>query len=363
MDRREALAAAFDKVETEEKVEIPQKEESVETPKEEIVAKEETPVKEEKEPEVRWQTPKTEAKKEEKPETKDPDGDQERAAAAALAKVGRAPAGWKPAAKEHWAALPPEVREMVATRERQIQEKLTETETTRKWANDFANVIAPHQHLIRAQNSTPLQAIDNLMRTAAGLMQGSSDQKASIVAEIIENYGIDIKVLDNVLSKRMQNGGHSSAARPMHEAPPAWARPMFDFMQQAQNAQQAHNRQMQSEAASQVEEMMGEPFFEDLREEIADIMEVAANRGRKMTLKEGYTRALALNPEISKIMNQRAEAAKANGGDGSLSAAARQLAAAKKAKTVIKGAPAGEGGKPQPKTRREALEQAFDNLS
>lgn len=274
----------------------------------------------------------------------------------------RAPVSWKPAQREQWAKLPADVRSEISRREREIQEGFKQTETVRKFANEFAQIVHPYQHLIAQQGSTPLRAVENLMRTAAGLSTGSQEQKARIVAEIIGNYGIDLRALDSYLSTIVKDGKIQPSA-PQQERPPAWAAPMFEFMNTVQQSRvQAETRARES-AAVEVEKISEKPFFEDVREDMADLMEVAARRGRPMTLEQAYDQAVKMNPEISGILSQREAAARSR---SPVSEAAATLARARKAASTVSGGPSGEGsgiGKIAPKSRREAIEDAWEQAS
>jgi hypothetical protein len=268
----------------------------------------------------------------------------------------RAPNSWKPATREHWAAVHPEVKAEIVRREKEIQVTLSQTAQVRKFAQDFAQTVNPYSHLIRAQNSTPLQAVNNLMATAAGLMQGSAEQKAKIVSEIISNYGIDIQVLDKVLS----SGGYNPAGAQPQQPVPQWAQPLFGFMDNVQKMQQQRQVQMQQEADEAITALEQKPFFDDVREDMADLMETAANRGRLLTPEQAYERAIALNPEIKKIIDQRELAAKNR---NPVSEAAATLARARKAASSVKGAPVGAkaGGPAGKQTRRQQLLEAWND--
>lgn len=269
----------------------------------------------------------------------------------------RPPGSWKPTAREQWAKLPAEIRAEVNRRELDIQRTLSQTDNVRKFASDFAQTIQPYSHLIRQQNSTPLKAVENLMNTSARLMTGNQEQKAQVVAEIIGNYGIDLRTLDNVLSAIAKDGKVPSPNQQV-EQPPSWARPMFDFMNTVQQSKQQMEARAQQEATQEIEKFAEKPFFDDLREDMADLMEVAAKRGRTMTMDDAYARAVAANPEISAIIAQRKKAG------NPVSEAAATLARARRAASTVNGSPSGkkvDGSKGKPASRREAIEQAWDD--
>ena len=302
-----------------------------------------------------------------KPIVKEPEtADQKEARAAqeaaqrtreAARTTDKPPNSWKPGAREDWGKIPPAARAEISRRELEIQRELSQTATIRRFSTDLAAVVQPHLPIIQAQKTTPLAAIDTLMKTASSLYQGNQEQKSRIVAQIIQDYGVDVRILDKVLSQQpippQQNGG---GANP--NAVPPWAQPIFSFMTQAEAARQQRETDMQTEAAATVEAAKADmPFLDDLREDVADILEFAAKRGRVVTLEQAYERAVALDPEISKIANQRKIAATQRSGTN--------LDKARKAASTIHGSPRGggtpAGSKGGKQSRRDVIAEAWDN--
>lgn len=268
----------------------------------------------------------------------------------------KAPVSWKPAIRELWANVPPEARAEIKRREQEIERTLNETGVMRRFATDFAQMVQPYQHIIRAQNSTPLQAVDNLMKTAASLATGSPQQKAATIGQIISNYGIDVKELDTYLSQNY-NPQTAQFNQQQNQAPPQWAMPMFDWMNRVQQNQQQFEQQQRMQAEQEIQQMQEKPYFEDLRNDVADLMEIAARNGKILTIQQAYDKALQLDPEISKIVNQR-KAAEATKNPGA------NLAKARKASKTVVGAPRGDGkSTDKPKTRKEMLSEAWDEAS
>jgi hypothetical protein len=268
----------------------------------------------------------------------------------------KAPQSWTPAEREHWGKMPAEAQRAVARRELEVQQALSRSADSRKFQDSFVRTVQPYAHLIRAQNSTPLQAVNNLMQTAAGLTTGTQPQKAAIVAEIIANYGIDIQTLDDVLSKRpTQQGQQPSAAIPPQVA--AALKPIHQFMSQAEQMRQQQIQHVQSQAETVVAQYAEKlEFFEDLREEMADIMEVAAARGKEMSMEQAHAMAVNLNPEIKKILDQRKRAARQTDPN--------KINRARRASSSIKGAPNGAGNSQgKPTSRRQALLEAWDDAA
>lgn len=372
-ERRAALSAAFDAAEAEaEGTEVELEEEEVpEGEGEELDAEVGEEVDDEGQEEgIEEPAPKSKkdpVKVEQEAATRAPAGKQgpagKRAAGTDPGNQGqpgnevKAPQSWTPAEREHWAKMPPEAQRAVQRRELEVQQALSRSADSRKFQDSFVRTVQPYAHLIRAQNSTPLQAVNNLMQTAAGLTTGTQPQKAAILAEIIQNYGVDIQVLDDVLSKRqIQQPGAAPAALP---APVAEAlRPITQFMTQQEQIRAQHIQQVQQQAEQVVSEVADQlPFFEDLREDMADLMETAAARGRIMTLQQAHVAAVNMNPEIKKILDQRARAARVRQDPNKINRARRAGAS-------IKGAPNGSAqGSGKPTSRRAALLEAWDDAA
>lgn len=267
------------------------------------------------------------------------------------------PQGWKAAAREHWAKLPREVQEEVSRREKETAKIINQTTQARQLATEFQNVVNPFMPLIQSQGSNPLQAVKNLMTTAAGLTVGTQQQKAQIVREIIQNYGIDIATLDAVLAGSPVPQGSQQAQYQQNSAPPPWANPIFQFMNTVQQQRAQREQQLVADAEAETAAFAEKhEFFEDVREDMADLMEMSAKRGVVMSMEDAYKKTIALNPEISRIVQQREAAKKATQQRQNIQ---NNRNAASSIAGGPKGGPAGNSGAVDD-SRRAALAEAWD---
>jgi hypothetical protein len=162
------------------------------------------------------------------------------------------------------------------------------------------------------------------MTTASQLTAGSPAKKAEVVRNIINEYGVDITMLDELLSGQPVQDDPNA---PLLAAIDERLAPMNDFM--GSIGQQRHDQaqEVNQEAATELgtfQQTHGE-YYEDLREDMADLMEMATNRGRNMSLDEAYNHAANAHPEIGPILKQRA-AAEAGKLDPATAAAKRAAA-------------------------------------
>jgi hypothetical protein len=277
------------------------------------------------------------------------------------AREDRAPQSWKPETREHWAAIPAEVKSEIVRREREFAVAMQETAEQRRFADAVMKTIAPYEMFIKADNSNPLQAIDNLMGTAAKLRTGTAPELASLMSNLIQQFGVGrfgqgfIESLDQALVGQVpQVDPREQAIRRQLEQEIA---PVRQFMSELQQQKQMQEQMQQQAAGSEVQGFLANhEFAMDVKDDMADLIELASKRGREMSLEEAYDRACRAHPEIGKIFQKRDQASQA--------ASRNQVAQRARAASVsVGGAPtpspsAGQGG-----DLRSALESAFSAQS
>lgn len=269
----------------------------------------------------------------------------------------RAPASWRPDVREHWSKLPPDVKSEVARRELEMQRTLQETAEARKYAEAINKVVAPYEMFIRAENSNPLQAIDNMMATAARLRTAPAPDTANLIASLVKQFGVGrfgnafIEQLDSALAGEVhrQDPGQAQLQQVIQQQ----LAPMQQFMSQFQQAQAAQQQRMTQEAQSEVANFISQAEFgNDVREEMADLLEVAQRRGRSLSLQEAYQQACITNPRIRTVLEQRAKSQSAQ----QLTGAAQR---AKAAAVSVSGSPALAAPQSAPTDVRSAIEAAI----
>lgn len=359
-DRRSVMEKAFSDLEakSEEQPVVKSGESSAATTTDEVVVVKEEPKKVEKLPDLK------------RPGEKAKPGEQ-KVDLQQKAKVGeqkttvvegkfKPPVSWKPSAREHWAKIPSEAQEEISRRETEISRALSESAQARKFGGEFHNAVKPYEQLIRASNVTPIQAISNLMNTAAVLQTGTQGQKCATIANIIKTYGIDLKELDAFLAGQAP-AKESRVKDEVLQTVRGELAPVREFINEVRGSRQQSEQRINSDAVSELETFAADPeneFYSDLSEDIADFLESSAKRGRVMTLKEAYNRAAAIHPEISKVVSQRAA-------DAAKLARAQSLESKRRAASSQTGGSPGGMGSPQgkPGNRREAIGMAWDKLS
>ncbi len=269
----------------------------------------------------------------------------------ATATALKPPNSWKPAAREHWAKLPAEVQQEAIRRERETQQALTASDDARKNWGNYQQAIAPYMGMIQAEGGDPISAASTLFRTAAALRTAPPGHKARLVADIVKTYGIDIQLLDQELAGQAPQQTQAPQQGQFRD-------PRFDqFLQDLEGQKRQRQQAMNQQHAAEVETFgANAEFFDDVRQEMADLLEVSARRGVEMTLENAYSRAVKLHPEVSKVMAQRETAAAAT-------ATQATTQRARAAASSVRSRPSGPAPTQAPVGRRAQIDAAFDALN
>lgn len=216
----------------------------------------------------------------------------------------KAPQSWKATVREKWSALPTEVRQEVDRREREMTLAMQDAAPAKKFQEQFRQTIAPFEMMLRAEGADPLAATANLFQTAAALRTAPPGTKAQLIANMVKTFGVPIEALAQAIDGQT----------PTQQGP----QQHFDPNQLAQQIKQqimqeaAQQRQQQTlhQSKSEVEKFAAQAeFLDDVRQEMADYIEINDKRGREISLQAAYDWACKQHPEISQVM-QRREAAK-----------------------------------------------------
>jgi len=265
----------------------------------------------------------------------------------------QAPASWSPGAREHWKTVAPAVQQEIARRESEMARYVNEMAPARNIAERFTQTIQPFLGTIQAEGVDPLTAVRNLMQVTQTLRSGTQYEKASTLAQIVRVYGVDIASLDAALVGQAPPEGSQQRMPDVQQAVQQALAPLY---QAAQSRQNQLVQAAEGEARSELEQFAADPaneFFNDLRHEMADIIELGERRGRDISIADAYKQAAMLHPEVSKVMLARQQGVNA-----------RQLTQnaqrARSAAVSVRGtAPVGNPAGPEPSSIRESIEAAI----
>lgn len=235
------------------------------------------------------------------------------------------PQSWKPTAKAKWDTIDPEVRQDIVRREREVERTLSETARERKFAKEFQEAVRPFASRFQAANVGPIQAVRSLMYVDQVLSTAPMAQRATVMAKVIKDYGIDLGLLDSALAG--ENVSETDPKAVVERLVEERLKPFQQHLQSQQQQTQARMEQMAAQSAQAVEAMASDPkypYFDLVREDMADYIEIQEKKGNPVTLEQAYNRAVAMNDDAQAALQ---EAAKQNKAQQANSSAQRALGA------------------------------------
>lgn len=267
------------------------------------------------------------------------------------------PQSWRNAPRAKWASLDPEVRSEVMRREKEISRTLSETAQERRVAQSFQQAVQPFLGRIQSMGIEPVQAVHELLKADYTLTTAPKAQRASFMAKLIKDYDIDVVELDRALAgQEPADPVQSKVDQLVQER----LQPIMKFMEAQNQSTRYQQEQTQKTLAEQIAAMESDPKFSEfdaVREDMADIIEVASKRGVYLTLEQAYSRAVAMNPEVSQRVNQRSESQRKSEAAREANLRAQKSIAAS---SSVRGAPGGSiNGVATGNDRRATIEAAF----
>lgn len=271
-------------------------------------------------------------------------------------RLTKAPPSWKPEARESWQQVPANVRVEIHRRESEAYKAIQQSKTAREFHQEFAKVAQPFAILLE-QEGGPLNGFHEYLKTASLLRMGTPHEKAMAIAKAVQQFQIPIEMLDSALAGNISRpgGGNGQAA------PGEFRDPRVDQLLQTLNQQQQQREQgMLAEVDNELEVFAQDPaneYFHDVRELMADVLEVAARRNEKISLQQAYSRATMIHPEVAKLVRRKELTSEQD----KLTAAALKARGAAISVTGAPGAPGGVAASDG--TVRGSIEAAISQLS
>ncbi len=274
--------------------------------------------------------------------------------------VDKPPMSWRPQHKAKWDSVDPEIRQEVMRREREIDRGLSESASARQLSNAFHQTVQPYMARIQSYGVHPMVAVQELLKSDHILSTAPKTQRAAYMAELIKTYGIDIEALDAALSGQQPSDNSESRVEALLQER---LKPFMAFMQNQTAQSQAQQEAQQAQMAASIDSMANDPKyseFDNVREDMADIIDLQAKKGVYLSLEQAYTRAIAMNPEVSQRVRQQTDSAQRSAAAKEANAKALRALSASKS---VNGAPSGnQTGVPVATDRRATIEAAWNQL-
>ena len=270
----------------------------------------------------------------------------------------KAPVGWKPEEREQWSKVPVPLQKRIMQREKEMSDNMANTKGARTTQEYVTKMDAQFGGLAKqAGFNNSLEAATVALNTMNTLSGGTPQQKAMEIARMVSQFGIDIETLDDALvNGAPQNPVDPQAARVAQMVAEQMA-PFKQMMAERDQGLQADDQKRTEQANATVQSFAeNAEFLNDVREDMADLIELSAKRGVDLTLQQAYDRACTNNPEIAKVLDKRASDAALLGDQSTLTA---KLNAA----SSIRGNKSGLGGANKNLSLRDEIAQSFDDAA
>ena len=274
--------------------------------------------------------------------------------------VDKPPQSWRSPARAKWDKVDPEIQQEVMKRERETTRVLGEAAQARHLANQFNQTVQPYQARINSLGVTPVAAVGELLKADYILSTAPKAQRAQAMAKLINDYGVDIVELDNALAGKAPADPVDDRVERLLAQRLA---PLQQFLTAQQQREQEQERNSMGQITQTVETMAVDPkypHFEDVRQDMADVIDLAAKRGLYLSLEQAYNRAVAMNPEVSaQVAARQATDARSAAALAANAKAQKALGASVSVGGAPGGAPSGASGAID---RRSVIEAAFDQI-
>ena len=262
------------------------------------------------------------------------------------APVDEAPKGLSVGMRENWKNLDSQTKEEFKRYEERIGGMAQKYAHDARRAQAMDKVMQPYSQLMQ-MNGGPQNILPGLLQTGAALQTGNEIERARTVAGLISQFGVNpAQVADFLDNKTPARSNNSKIDDLFNERLAPIQQQLAQFQQREQQFQQQGQQKVADDIASF---SASHEFFDELREPIADILDIAARNGREMSLEEAWEHARWQNPEIRKVLLARQSQG--------------QVQQRKRASSSIHGTPGGEGSSAAPADLRSTLEQAFQTAN
>jgi len=228
------------------------------------------------------------------------------------------PRSWKPALSQKYEALDPEIQEQVYKREEDVFKGIEQYKGKAQVAQEFEAAVQPYMATIQSLGISPIKAVSELMATDHRLRYGTQQEKAAVIHQLAQNYGVQLGQMESPEQGDPVVGQLQSELAAMK--------------QQLMSFKQAQEQASLNPYINEVNRFRSDPaneHFDQLENHILALIQTGAAKD----LADGYQQALWAHPELRQIALAKQQAEKA-------AEEARRVQAAKAAAVQVRGGPA-----------------------
>lgn len=203
--------------------------------------------------------------------------------------VEEPPQALSAAVKAKWATLDAETRQEFIKREADVNKMFHNKDGELQMGRELKEVITPYMAIIQAEGGTPASAVKDLLNTAYQLRSAQPAQKAQLVQRIIQQYGVDMSLVQEQSADTTIQSLQQKIAQIEQMANPEAMYRKFE--------EKSENSRILSEVSAFASDPANKHY-----EQVKPLMAKLLGSGASQSMKEAYDAACKLDPTISSIL-------------------------------------------------------------
>lgn len=223
--------------------------------------------------------------------------------------INRAPSTWKPLARAEFDKLSPAIKAEIHRRESDFQNGQAQLIPDATLGKELRAVIDPYRAMIEAEGGTPARAVADLFKTAAIFRTGTVQQKYQAVAQLANQFGLDLKRFGGQ-QPQVANGNPTPPQTPQEFRDPRvdqlLAQRTEEQQREAQQLETAVNRWIgESDAEGNPKRAYLSDVINEMSALVPQIKQSDPTLSHIQVLEAAYDRAIWAHPEIRTLLAQK----------------------------------------------------------
>jgi len=206
------------------------------------------------------------------------------------------PSTWRALAKSTWNELSPTHRAEIHKREQDSMRGVEMLKEDANYGRQINSVVAPYMPTINARGSNPTEAIGTMLNAYYVLETAAPQQKAQQLWETAKQYGV-VNEMVALYTNRQSVQPQGLTQQDVDRTVDRTVNERLAAARQQATEQLVVNEVQQFETAMNADGTLKHPYFENVRQQMASIVEAEG-----VDLETAYEREIWANPKIRPIL-------------------------------------------------------------
>lgn len=190
--------------------------------------------------------------------------------------ASKPPQGYSQAIKDKWATIPEDIRGEIIKREEDMAAGVSRLQKQMEPMAQVFGEVAKHADYFQHIQMHPVQYIQNMIRAEQTLTLGNPAQKFTKILELADDYGVPLrKALDQAMGGKLEE--FIAESHKMHKTPPQIPDAVARELQESRSwREKIETEAAQAELQAFEADTKAHPFFKEVRDKMADLIESGA---------------------------------------------------------------------------------------